>query len=468
MLSRPVIPRWLIAIFTALVFLLIQSVFWSRTVSALMAVVVVCLIVLAYFRSQNALLVVAALAPLGAVWSPLVSDRLRGAEVLVLAFLAGALLRGWTLHRFRDIALGRLQVATLLFGLIVSLSCVHELWLRSVEPRDLLEYVTQDYFTSFRGYGLIFQAMLFLEGLALLVYAAHYCRVQAEFTSRLVRMLVIGGVAAAAFNFWFFAHEVVETGQPSAVFREFFLNRRWSAHVGDVNAAGSFFALIMFIALGLSVKQTAHRLVWFAAGLVTGLALWMTASRTALVAAAIVGTIVLSKMVLARSLSVLRSAATIGALVVMAGLGAQYFVSRPLNISPSSAMKIRWEFLGTTWRMLEANPLFGVGIGQYPRWSGHFSSPELLMHYPSENAHNNFAQVAGELGLVGFVAFLTILAICLWPGIRSRDLPSAVVPTFVGVASFVISWLGGHPLLIPEVAYPFWLALGVVASARLT
>ena len=31
--------------------------------------------------------------------------RMRGAEVLVLAFLAGALLRGWTLHRFRNVEL---------------------------------------------------------------------------------------------------------------------------------------------------------------------------------------------------------------------------------------------------------------------------------------------------------------------------------------------------------------------------
>jgi hypothetical protein len=31
----------------------------------------------------------------------------------------------------------------------------------------------------------------------------------------------------------------------------------------------------------------------------------------------------------------------------------------------------------------------------------------------------------------------------------------------------MVSWLGGHPLLVPEVAYPFWLALAIVASARL-
>lgn len=461
--------RALIAIFTALVFLLIQSVFWSTTVSALMAVAVICLIVVAYFRPQNGLLVVAALTPLGGVWSPLVSDRMRGAEILALAFLAGALLRGWTLHRFRNVELGRLQIAALLFGLIVSLSCVHQLWLRSAEPRDLFEYVAQDYVTSFRGYGSIFHAMLLLEGLALLLYAVHYCRAQVEFTSGLVRMLVIGGIAAAAFNFWFFVHELIETGQPAAVFREFFLNRRWSAHVGDVNAAGSFFAMIMFIALGLSLKQTAYRLIWFAAGLIAGLALWMTASRTALVAAVIVGFLSLATLAIARARRGGRSASVgFGAASIVFALGAQYLLFRPVSATASLAMDIRWEFLKTTWRMIRAHPLFGVGIGQYPQWSGSYSSPALIAIYPRENAHNNFAQVAGELGLVGFVAFLAILAICLWPAIRSRDAPPALVPVLVGVTAFIVSWLGGHPLLVPEVAYPFWLALAVVASVRLT
>jgi hypothetical protein len=39
------------------------------------------------------------------------------------------------------------------------------------------------------------------------------------------------------------------------------------------------------------------------------------------------------------------------------------------------------------------------------------------------------------------------------------------MPMLAGVAAFIVSWLGGHPLLVPEVAYPFWLALGIVAGA---
>jgi hypothetical protein len=35
-----------------------------------------------------------------------------------------------------------------------------------------------------------------------------------------------------------------------------------------------------------------------------------------------------------------------------------------------------------------------------------------------------------------------------------------------GLGVFVLTWLGGHPLLVPEVAYPFWAMLGVVAGSK--
>ena len=51
--------------------------------------------------------------------------------------------------------------------------------------------------------------------------------------------------------------------------------------------------------------------------------------------------------------------------------------------------------------MLREQPLFGIGIGQYALWSAHFSTPEMVDYYARENAHNYFAQIAGELGVIG-------------------------------------------------------------------
>jgi hypothetical protein len=115
--------------------------------------------------------------------------------------------------------------------------------------------------------------------------------------------------------------------------------------------------------------------------------------------------------------------------------------------------------------MLQKEPLFGVGIGQYGLWSSEYAPPELLKFYPSENAHNNFAQVAGELGFVGLVAFVGLLVASLVRDKQtSHPSPVLLMPAISAIAVFVLTWLGGHPLLVPEVSYPFWLALGLASG----
>jgi O-antigen ligase len=302
---------------------------------------------------------------------------------------------------------------------------VAQLWQPATQPEELLSYVTHHYLTSLHVFGMIFSAMLLLEGLALLLYAAHCCRTQADFGWRLARMLVISACAAATFNLWFFVNELTETGAPAAHFADFFLRQRWSAHVSDMNAAGSFFVMTMFTALGLAFGNRVQRMAWIGAGGVIGLAMWMTSSRTALAAAALVGMAWAARALIRRPASRRHVAAAVVAVSVLA-LAAQYLFTRSSNIAPSEAVNVRWMFLDTTWQMLKAHPLFGVGIGQYADESAHFSSPVLLAIYPREHAHNNFAQVAGELGLVGFGVFLAIRRSVLAPRPRAPPSPGGV------------------------------------------
>ena len=243
--------QFLIFIFTGVVILLLQPVFVSNAIFGWMTAIAIGVAVISYFRPHNGLLILAALVPLGPTLGTVLGVRIRESEALVLAFLAGVLLRGWALHQFRDVQLTKLHAAALLFGSIVAASCLAQI--RNLEAGELGVYVTHRYLTSFRGFSMIFNAMLLVEGLALLLYAAHRCRTQPWLAHKLMRFLVIGGLAAAAINLWFFVNELVETGAPLAWLTEFFLNRRWSAHVGDVNAAGSYFAMMMFMALGVAI-----------------------------------------------------------------------------------------------------------------------------------------------------------------------------------------------------------------------
>jgi hypothetical protein len=192
---------------------------------------------------------------------------------------------------------------------------------------------------------------------------------------------------------------------------------------------------------------------------------WLTHSRTALAAVLVMLACTAAAISVGRIIGVRNAIATTAAASVALGMALWHYVG-PEYFGPGAqaAVRIRWLFLGTTWRMLVAEPLFGVGIGQYFLWSRRFSIPELLTYYQRENAHNNFAQIAGELGIVGFICFVAVLVAALW---RRGDEPKTGIgstPALLGAAAFILTWLGGHPLLVEEVAYPFWLTLGVATT----
>ena len=464
--------RALLAVFTAVVLLLFQSAFWSSRVSSWMQVIVLAMALVSYFRPHAGLLALAVLVPLGQVGSRTLDSQMRGAEALVLAFLAGALVRGWTLRQFRSFPSTRVETAALVFGVVVAASCAEQIWFLQIQRdypwpflQSMLAYASHDYVVTFRGYGMIFRAMLLLEGMALLVFTLGCVRRSPEFARRLVVMLVAGAVATALLTFRDVLGEVAQARGAGSTFLDLVAERRWSAHIGDVNAAGSFFAMTMFFAFGLALKDRALRPVWIAAGVALAAVTVMTHSRTAIVAVALVAACLAAASTLGRALGVGRTimVATLASAAIAAGLW--LYLPRDLfGPFASEAVQIRWLFLGATWRMLLANPFFGVGIGQFALWSVHFAAPELLKYYPGENAHNNFAQIAGELGIVGLAGFVALLAYALACRRESlRQYEAVAAPVIVGLAAFMLSWLGGHPLLVPEVAYPFWLALGIVA-----
>ena len=106
-----------IALFTAIVLLLIQSAFWSNRVSGWMQIVIITTALVSYFRPRYGLLALAVLVPFGRIGSGTLESQMRGAESLVLAFLAGVLVRGWTLREFRSFPSTRLEIAALVFTL---------------------------------------------------------------------------------------------------------------------------------------------------------------------------------------------------------------------------------------------------------------------------------------------------------------------------------------------------------------
>jgi hypothetical protein len=133
----------------------------------------------------------------------------------------------------------------------------------------------------------------------------------------------------------------------------------------------------------------------------------------------------------------------------------------------SYAFSARADFMITGLRMIASAPVFGVGIGRYFDMSGRFMPSSIYWFYFHENAHNNFLQIGGELGVLGLAAFVWLLAAAamrIVRALRARRDDALLVATGAGAATCVVTWLTSHPLLVPEVAYAFWMLLGTALS----
>jgi O-antigen ligase len=123
-----------------------------------------------------------------------------------------------------------------------------------------------------------------------------------------------------------------------------------------------------------------------------------------------------------------------------------------------------------TWRMARERPLFGWGMGSYPRVFPLFNTQEskidrlpVIYH----DAHSDWLQSLAELGLAGTLLLGAAVALPLWPLRRSMVMP---VPFFLlaGCALVAAYALVEFPFGNVAVALHWWFSLFVaVHYARL-
>jgi O-antigen ligase len=412
-------------------------------------------------RPREALIAIAAIGPLinlvavAAGW-----PQLRAIEALVLAFIAGWLIRPRT--RPAGPMLRRIIApAGILIVLLVtsSASLVLELHRTNVQQFDAtMAAVGRWYLWTADVSGIIAAAMI-VEGLALMIAVVDLAEERPRLALALIDALAVGGVAAALLSI------LLASGWlPDILLTRLHLpSRRFAAHVTDVNAAGSYFAMLIGVACGMAASTIgARRRAWIGAVALFLTALVLSGSRSALVGALIVpagGAWIAAE----RRLRIARRTAW-GVAAIVGVLAAIVFARTSLTFGSG----VRQEFTITSLRMLEARPIFGVGIGRYYDLSQLILTPRLGVLYAFENAHDYFLQIAAELGVAGLVAFVWVLAAALKPAVqtvsdRSRDFVSAGL--LVGAAAFLITTLTGHPFLVREAAFPFWMVLGLAIVA---
>ncbi|OFW16056.1 MAG: hypothetical protein A3F70_12275 [Acidobacteria bacterium RIFCSPLOWO2_12_FULL_67_14] len=441
-------------------------------VSTICALAAVATLGATVWRPSAGVLAIAAIAPVGALLAP---GPVRAAELLAWSLAAGWLLRVWRPLMPpgpRTVTMPAVVFGLALLGSWLALSIAGgagaapralPLLLLHAIPANHLVFTSPEPETRMLLHSL--------SGLGVLLVSLAAAREDARL-SRQVAVVAVGSMTAlAAATLASVAAQWAGTGYGGWFLLRYINGERYSLHLADLNAAGSLYVVAVLVAASALWSRPPRRGLWIAALAAVLPALWLTGSRSSLLAMA-AGLLILAAARRPGALSRARIV-TVAAILSAILLAALALMDWQPDVRGSAARSatLRSQFLATTGRMFASAPIFGVGIGRYFDRSAEFMSPELRGLYGNENAHNYFAQQFAELGLVGGVLFLWLagaLVAAGWERSRAPDASPLAVGLFAGVSSYLMTCVTGHPLLVAEAALPFWAASGALAGAGST
>ena len=390
------------------------------------------------------------------------------AEIMLLPFLSGACLR---LAFDKTSVRSRLGAPALVLGAAILTSGVVRMFLVQMVSafpddfaRDVWSHLTLNYFTDPQRYVALHSMTQWIEVLVLAVTSERILRRHPSAARASVAMLMVGGVETSALVVNRFFQVVARNGGTLAAAWNLIVTRpRTNPQWSDINAAGSYYALVTTPAIWMAIRRR-----WWAFATLPPLllGLWFTGSRSAL--ASVVIALLIAWTLSRPKVSWPRVVAVVCIAIVLATYAA--WKGTDFQMPAESAIAYRQEFASIALRMARDHPWFGVGLAEFK----HATSPylradglESIAPFGGQNAHNNFLQILGELGVTGFFAFMWLLArpaADLWHAARARATTLAMIALAGGVTAFLLSSLGGHPFLTPQVQIAFFLMFGVFAG----
>jgi O-antigen ligase len=248
---------------------------------------------------------------------------------------------------------------------------------------------------------------------------------------------------------------------------------RLAGTIGEPNqlAAVLVAGVVLALALAVVVKgKPLLRAVLVASSGICLLATFLTLSRAGLIAlmcAAVASIIIGGRW---RAAAVGFAFATLAALVVFFALIASPDQrARVTEINGGSGRSDIWV---VGWRMVQAHPVHGIGVGQFQTSAVHYlikpgtiKRSDLIIVEPKV-AHNIYLQVLSELGVVGLIPFLIILGFSLRCALRAahaferrKDLGMEVMSRAVVVG--LIGILTADFFASEQFSKQLWLLLGL-------
>jgi len=124
--------------------------------------------------------------------------------------------------------------------------------------------------------------------------------------------------------------------------------------------------------------------------------------------------------------------------------------------------------------MIAHHPFFGVGLNTFSKRYLEYKLPEPAEAKTGDTiyAHNNFLQIAGEVGLLGLAAFIWMLyalfAYCirLYGHINDNFLKTAALALSAGLFAFLVNGIAETNLYYSRVAIIFWYCAGFILALK--
>jgi O-antigen ligase len=247
---------------------------------------------------------------------------------------------------------------------------------------------------------------------------------------------------------------------------------RLSSSITNPNELASMLVAALALSFGLAAAlrdMPLARLGALGAGALCTVGIFLTGSRGGLVslAIALAAFLVIGARWRGRVLVIV-------AAVALAGAAYFSYLASPeikAHVSTVGSGTGRLDLWTVAWRMVEQEPLHGVGAGNFPVSSVHYllqpgaiERADYIVGVPKV-AHNTYLELWAELGIVGLILFLFVVGFCLYSALkaarsfaRQGDARMEVLARalFVAMAGLLAGDFFGSRLNNKEV----WLLLG--------
>jgi O-antigen ligase len=133
------------------------------------------------------------------------------------------------------------------------------------------------------------------------------------------------------------------------------------------------------------------------------------------------------------------------------------------------ACETRASLYQNTLNMISKHPFIGVGINTFSKNYGKYkleSVEAVTKTADTIYSHNNFLQMAGEMGLLGLGVFLTFIVLTLksiWSVFKRNEdlfLKGLSISVFAAIIAYLINGLTETSLYYSRVAMIFWFLIG--------